>query len=329
MKVTSIIRTYKRIDYLKECLLSISCQTHEDWELIVFDDSGDVEVHKVVEIFKKSHENKRIVYITSFTSYDLFMKSFFYQDSLSEGDIIFRIDDDDILPNYTFEKLVKMYSDNENIDFSFGSCGVFEDESKKITGLFYNKSPLEYKTKNAWAPYTIPDNNPWREPWMWYTNYYESEQPMTSIIHASKANQMCVLQSYSFRRKSLKSVDISRISLPLSTLCDDLEFISSLEYLGLTYAVVKDILTFTRQHKSFKITNPNTIAKSGLNWPDELTRVRDKVEILRPNNFITSNVIVGEPIHDIDSLQILFDKTIFGMSEKNNNFLNLKLSIFA
>jgi len=316
MKVTTIVRTYKRVDYLKECLASISCQSYENWELIVFDDSGELDVHEAVDLFKKHHPDKRVVYITSFTTYDLFMKSFFYQGLLSEGDIIFRIDDDDVLPSYTFDKLVKMYSDNENIDFSFGSCCVFEDTSKKVSNIIYNKSPLELKNKSAWAPYTIPNNNPWSEPFYWIDNYYDEAMPYTSIIHASKGNEMCLLQSYSFRKKSIKSEDLDKISLPLSTLCDDLEFLGSLEYIGLTYAIVKDILTLTRNHYNLKITNVSRIAQSGLNWPDELCRVRDKVDCLRPNDFITSNLIIGDEDQNEDTLQVTLDNTFNNINEK-------------
>jgi glycosyltransferase involved in cell wall biosynthesis len=316
MKVTAIVRTYKRVDYLKECLASISCQSYENWELIVFDDSGELDLHESVNLFKKHHPDKRVVYITSFTAYDLFMKSFFYQGLLSEGDIIFRIDDDDILPSYTFDKLVKIYSDNENIDFSFGSCCTFDDISKKVSNIIYNKSPLEFKNKSAWAPYTISNNNPWSEPFHWIDNYYDEAIPYTSIIHASKGNEMCLLQSYSFRKKSIKSEDLDKILLPLSTLCDDLEFLGSLEYLGLTYAVVKNILTLTRNHYNLKITNVDQTAQSGLNWFDELCRVRDKVDCLRPNDFITSNLIIGDEDQNKDTLQVTLDNTFNNINKK-------------
>ena len=318
MKITVTIRTYKRIDFLKECLSSISNQSYINWEVIVFDDSGDIDVHNVVNVFKDKHPEKRIVYITSFKPYDLFVKSIFYQNNLSEGDIIFKVDDDDFLPNYTFEKLVEMYSNNSDIDFSYGSSCFFSDIDKKVTGHFYNKSPLEYKTKNAWAPYTIPDNNPWHDPWCWIDDYYESETPFTSLIHASKANQMCLFSSYSFRTKSMLSVDLTKIEQPISTLCDDLEFLGSLEYIGLTYGIMKNILTFSRSHSTIRVTNTNQVANSGLDWCDEISRVRDKVDCLRPNNFITSNIIIGEEEQDDESLQKLLDETYKNIKEKIN-----------
>jgi glycosyltransferase involved in cell wall biosynthesis len=317
MKITSIIRTHKRNDFLKECLASISCQSYSNWEIVIFDDRGDPSTQKIVSDFKKYHQDKRIVYMTSFTSYDLFGKSFLYQNFLSEGDIIFRIDDDDILPEYTFDKLLEIYTD-ESVDFSFGSCCTFEDKTKNVTKITYNKSPLEVKTKSAWTPYTIPDNNPWINPWHWTHDYYQEEVPFTSVIHASRTNILCLFQSYSFRKRSMEKIDLDKIKFPLSTLCDDLEFLGSLEYLGLKYAVVKNILIFFRNHDISKITNLRNVAQSGLGWEEEIERVRNKVDSLRPNDFITSNKIVGNEDQTLESLQSIFNDTNTNIGKKIN-----------
>lgn len=321
MKITSIIRTCKRNNFLKECLASISCQSYNNWEAIIFDDSGDSETQKIILDFKKYHPDKRIVYVTSFLSYGLHGESFRYQTFLSEGDIIFRTDDDDILPEYTFSKLLEIYED-ESIDFSFGSCCRFEDENKNVFGITYNKSPLEFKTKRAWAPYTIQNNSPWSDPWHWIDDYYSEESPFTSINHASRANYMCLFQSYSFRKSSLENKIIDKIEFPLSTLCDDLEFLGALEYLGFRYAVVKDILTMFRNHSSPKITGNNTVAQSGLGWLEEINRVRNKIDALRPDDFITSHKIFGEEDQTIESLQVLLDNSFLSINKKINEIWN-------
>jgi cellulose synthase/poly-beta-1,6-N-acetylglucosamine synthase-like glycosyltransferase len=41
MKITAVVRTHNRKDFLKECLSSISIQTYPDWEVLIFDDGGD------------------------------------------------------------------------------------------------------------------------------------------------------------------------------------------------------------------------------------------------------------------------------------------------
>ena len=40
MKVTVVVRTYNRPEFLKEALASIHLQTHTDWEVLIFDDGA-------------------------------------------------------------------------------------------------------------------------------------------------------------------------------------------------------------------------------------------------------------------------------------------------
>ena len=47
--------------------------------------------------FKSKHTNKRIMYITTKDSYDLFRSSWLMAPDLAEGEIMVRLDDDDIL----------------------------------------------------------------------------------------------------------------------------------------------------------------------------------------------------------------------------------------
>ena len=40
MKVTVVVRTCNRPEFLKEALASVQLQTHQDWEVLIFDDSA-------------------------------------------------------------------------------------------------------------------------------------------------------------------------------------------------------------------------------------------------------------------------------------------------
>ena len=55
MKVTVVLRTYRRQDFLKQALASIHLQTHKDWELLIFDDAG---LPENLEIYKKFKDKK-------------------------------------------------------------------------------------------------------------------------------------------------------------------------------------------------------------------------------------------------------------------------------
>lgn len=283
MKVTVIVRTYNRPELLKEALASIQLQTYKNWEVLIFDDSASESNFSIYKVFKNANKNNKIAYITTGDSYDLFKNSWLIAPDLSTGELMLRLDDDDILVNDAMQFLVDVYSENPELDFSYGSS-VFFDETG-LLNLIETKNPFEHnKTKDMWAPYTIPNNKPWREPWMWYRDYYENAQAYTSLIHAAKANQLSIYHAYVMRTSSIKKIK-DKITIT-SNFVDDLEFLGSLDYLGLGHNSIKKILTFVRLHKEGKVSDPgkNTL---GQNMFDENFRVRDKVDEIRPSGFIS------------------------------------------
>jgi hypothetical protein len=77
----------------------------------------------------------------------------------------------------------------------------------------------------------------------------------------------------------LKVVD--RITMT-SNFVDDLEFLASLDYLGLGFQSLKKVLTYVRKHDEGSITDGRTINGTTL-WND-IFRVREKVDMeLRPS----------------------------------------------
>ena len=65
MKVTVVVRTYNRPEFLKEALVSIQLQTHTDWEVLIFDDAASVENFSIYNKFKDTNSDKRIMYLTT------------------------------------------------------------------------------------------------------------------------------------------------------------------------------------------------------------------------------------------------------------------------
>ena len=302
MKVTVVVRTYNRPEFLKEALASIQLQTHTDWEVLIFDDAASIENFSIYNKFKDTNSDKRIMYITTKQSHDLFQNSWLLAPDLAEGEIMVRLDDDDMLAEDALQFLSETYTNNPELEFSYGSSVTFSENG--LGEIIQTKTCYEHpKTHHEWAAYTIPNNKPWRDPWAFYRNYYPEARHMTSIIHCAKDNMFCVFHTYVMRTSSVKRVKDKIVMT--SKFVDDLEFMGSLDYLGLGQASIKKILTYLRVHNAGRISDSGRITDN-TNIFNENFRIRDKVDEIRPSGFL-SKVI---PIHAPDNLNNGLDNVL-------------------
>ena len=297
MKITIVLRTYKRPDFLKQSLSSIHHQTHNNWELIIFDDEGSDENFKIYQNFKLQHPDNRIMYITTKNRHEMYKKSWMLGLKLSEGELFVRLDDDDLLVHDSLEFLSKTYENNPELELSYGSSIQFIDN--KLTNYIETFHPHEHeKTRDIWEGYL--NGYPYNSPWRFKKDYYDEPQNYTSIIHCSKANIMCSFHVYVIRVKSaLKVIDGFEIT---SNFVDDLEMMGSLEYLGLTHTSIKKPLCFIRKHSEGNLADNKTNI-NGKTIFNDILEIRDKVEYLRTDNFVTNiykNKIEGNSKEDIN-----------------------------
>lgn len=292
MKISVVLRTYNRNNLLKEALSSISNQSYSNWEVLIFDDMGSIDNFETYSKFKSYHPNNRVLYITAATPYEFFKKSWTNSLGLMGGDVCVRLDDDDLLLPHTLEYINNLYSNNVDLEFTYGSSKSFDSDKNILDGII-TKTPFESGTTSEWGPYTIPNNSPWKTPYRWIPNYYDVETRFTSIIHASRFNVLCVYHLYTFKVQSVLDI-ISKIDIS-SNLCDDLEFYSQLDYMGLHHTAIKDILILCRTHTDNRITDLSNKADSGLDWRGEVERVRCKVDMIRENGFVSKIVLIDIP----------------------------------
>ena len=312
MKVTVVVRTYNRPQLLTECLTSVVLQTYQNWELILFDDSGSDINFEIYKTFKKNFPDKRIIYMTTQTNYEMFKDSWLLSSDLAKGEIIVRLDDDDLLASDCLEFLFMIYSQNPELDFAYGSCARFNETG--LLGIIETKNPFEVeKTKAAWEPYTIPNNHPWKEPWRFADDYYNEPQHWTSLIHCSKSNILCIMHPYSMRTESIKKVK-DKIKMT-SNFVDDLEFFGSLDYLGLGHNSFKRVLCFVREHNLDRITDKTKLV-NGIDVWNENLRVRDKVDELRPSGFISKIIPIENYYNSNNGLDMKL-KHEFKMLQEN------------
>jgi hypothetical protein len=210
---------------------------------------------------------------------------------LAMGEIIVRLDDDDLLAEDTLEFLSNTYEKNPELDFSYGSSLTFSDNG--IGDVIQTNTCFDHpKTHHEWAPYTVPNNNPWYHPWAFYRDYYEEPRHFTSIIHCAKDNCFCVFHTYVMRTSSVKRVK-DKITMT-SKFVDDLEFMGSLDYLGLGHTSIKKILTYVRIHNQGRVSDGGLIVDN-TNIFNENFRIRDKVDEIRPSGFLSKVIPLDAP----------------------------------
>lgn len=285
MKVSVIVRTCSRPDFLEQALTSIQLQTHKDWEVIIFDDGDNSLNQKIVNEFKDRTDNL-VTYINSGKQYHLFKESWKMAPKIANGEIMIRLDDDDLLDFECLEFVSKVFTETPDLDFAYGASVFFRKNN--VTEFIPTKTPLDFpKSKDIWEGYI--KGHPHNQPWRFKSNYYDEPKHISSIIHASKLNQMCVWHPYIMRTKSvLKVVDKVVMS---SNFVDDLEFLGSLDNLGLGYNKLEKILTYVRKHDKGSITDSGKKI-GGLTLWDDILRVRDTVDFLRPDDINFQSKIV-------------------------------------
>ena len=127
-KVTALISTFNRPQYLAESIDSIIAQTMPDWELIVLNDGG-VDVAHVVEKFA----DPRIIYVPDDQNKGAAIR--FNQGlRLAKGDYVCYLGDDDTFyPNH-FELLSKALDENPEVGLAYSDLYAVSSVSDSKTG---------------------------------------------------------------------------------------------------------------------------------------------------------------------------------------------------
>lgn len=295
-----ILRTFNRPDFLKEALLSVQMQSHKEWEIIIFDDGGSSESFSIFSKFKELNPEHRIVYVTSKTPNEFFRSSWNDGFYLSSGDLILRLDDDDLLTRNSMFELNEIYLQNPELDFSYGSSFKFSEN--ELIGSQISYTPIDHPpNRDIWAGYV--QGHPYNFPWGFYINFYEEPRHFTSIIHASKSNHLCIFHPLVFRKSSVLPF-VNRIKIT-SNYVDDLEFTGTLDYLGLCHTSIKRKLMYYRHHDHSRVSSGGAIF-------EDILKIRDLVdENWRTDNFqsnIHSNKIMcdNSEITEEDNKEFIF-----------------------
>ncbi|KKL84037.1 hypothetical protein LCGC14_1968730 [marine sediment metagenome] len=136
-KISAMMLTHNRKDWLKEAIKSILEQTYKNFELIIIDNASTDGTEEVVKEF----DDERIIYVRNEENLYPYAKNQVVE--LAKGEYIAICDDDDISFSDRFEKCVEFFESNPNIDMVFGDmvCNKIEGDYKFDYEVKYHTEP--------------------------------------------------------------------------------------------------------------------------------------------------------------------------------------------
>lgn len=117
-KISFVIPTYNRVEWLAECVESLRNQTLKEIEIIVIDDCSKDTTPKLMDWF--INQDKRIIYIRNKKNLKAGL-SRNIGNNLAKSEIICVCDDDDYYPDYRAEFTYNFFQENHDIDIMNGS----------------------------------------------------------------------------------------------------------------------------------------------------------------------------------------------------------------
>lgn len=181
MKVSVCIALYNAVPYLKETIESIINQTYTNFECILVDDhSTDNTVELLSEYVKLDDRLKLYVNITDKVNPYIDAHNKSYQ--LGTGDILIRMDQDDIAKPNMIEKFVDFMSTHPEYDIACSSYQTFfPDGSTDAECIKRGKALAEFHRKGEFVLEYQKDNSLWTNQCSCIRrDFYNKHKPMFS-----------------------------------------------------------------------------------------------------------------------------------------------------
>ena len=145
-KVTIIMATYNRANFIVESLLSIQAQTYGDWECLIIDDGGNDKTTAVIAPILEKDDRFKFI-----KRPDTYLKGLpgcrNYGLDLAQGDYIIFFDDDDIAHPQNLELCV-----SELIDDTISFC-------RYIREVFVNEFDYKYDYSKIYSSFYVDIND--------------------------------------------------------------------------------------------------------------------------------------------------------------------------
>lgn len=127
-KVSIIMSNYNGMDFIKDTIDSVLCQTFKDFEFIIIDDCSTDESRNIID----SYQDKRIKKIY-FENNEHMCYAFNYAINISNGEYLARIDSDDTWEPEKLEKQVKYMDKHGQCGACFTLVNVLDENNKILS----------------------------------------------------------------------------------------------------------------------------------------------------------------------------------------------------
>ena len=140
MKASVVIANYNNAKFINDCINSLKSQTYNDIEIIFFDDNSQDNSIEIIEKFKdvKIIKNNFQTKFGSINQINAFQKAI----EISTGDAIFFLDSDDYFHQNKIEKIIDLFSNDENKMIIYDFPIILKSNSK----IIQKKTNMIFKT---------------------------------------------------------------------------------------------------------------------------------------------------------------------------------------
>ncbi len=150
---TILINNYNNQKFIKKCIKSCLAQSHENLEIIIYDDKSNDNSKKILQKIKnakikKIFNSKKSYQSSALNQLEAIQKSFLK----SKGEIIFLLDSDDCFLKDKVKTIVNEFKKNKEINF-IQDNPIYFYPNKNLR--LYKKLKKKYFTLHTW-PYFHP-----------------------------------------------------------------------------------------------------------------------------------------------------------------------------
>ena len=142
MKISILISSYNKGNYLEKCILSCLNQKYKDYEVILIDNESTDETESILKKYKEHiiiRSAPKISKYSPVNQIDILNKALI----ISSGEIICFLDADDYFENNKLEQLNKLFSDNYEVSVIFDKPKILDNNifshfkiKKNLTNIF-------------------------------------------------------------------------------------------------------------------------------------------------------------------------------------------------